>query len=378
MNILLVNTLYYPYKVGGAEVSVKLLAEGLVNKGHKVTVASMHDGKKTRVEIINGVNVIYLPYKNKYWQFDGVKHNAVSRLVWHIIDCYNLKYYKVFSELISEINPDIVHTNNLSGLSVSVWKAAKKKGCKIVHTSRDYYLLHPNCKLYKNGKDISIHSFAAKSWSWVKKIHSKKVDYYVGISDFIKNLHMEAGFFQNAKVTTIYNAVDFNDETINNLKIKPDKPQNIGFIGRLTKEKGFDIFCKLAGRNKDKKFIAAGEFDHESGSLIKDAKDNNVQLLGYCPVDKFMQLSDVIVLPIIWHEPFGRVVVESIVAGKSVLTNRVGGIGELATLLPNIFFFEDTQKIDDIPSPVKPDTRQLKIFSAEYVTNEYLKVYEGI
>ncbi len=38
--------------------------------------------------------------------------------------------------------------------------------------------------------------------------------------------------------------------------------KRLGFIGRLTYEKGFDQFCKLAQLNKNKKsFIAAGEFD---------------------------------------------------------------------------------------------------------------------
>lgn len=378
MNILLVNTLYYPYKVGGAEVSVKLLAEGLADNGHQVTVISTHESQKKEIKIINNVKVIYLPYANKYWQFDGMKHGLISKFLWHFKDCFNRTYKKIFEEIIVELKPDIVHTNNLSGISVSVWNVAKKNKCKIVHTSRDYYLLHPNCKLYKNGKHMSVHSLNSKIWSFIKKFNSRKVDAYVGISDFIRDLHIEAGFFKNAQRVTVYNAVDYDEEQIKNLEIKTEKPQIIGFIGRLTKEKGFDIFCALAGKNKDKKFIAAGEFDHESVDLKSVAHENNVKLLGYCSVSEFMNLSDVVVLPIKWHEPFGRVVVESIVAGKSVLTNRVGGVAELAKLLPNIYFFENTEGIDKIPTPQKPDIKELLVFSKEYVTSEYLKIYKGI
>ncbi|WP_085332321.1 glycosyltransferase, partial [Klebsiella pneumoniae] len=150
---------------------------------------------------------------------------------------------------------------------------------------------------------------------------------------------------------TIYNSVKSN--VILDLTAANDK--RLGFIGRLTYEKGFDQFCKLAQLNKTKKFIAAGEFDKNSASLKQLALDSNVELLGYCPVDDFMQKVDIIVLPIKWQEPFGRVVVEAIFAGKVVLTNRVGGITELSRILPNIYFLEDIQDIDSIPFPVEID-----------------------
>lgn len=43
MKILIVNTIYAPFKVGGAEVSVQLLAEELVKNGHSVLVVTLHD-----------------------------------------------------------------------------------------------------------------------------------------------------------------------------------------------------------------------------------------------------------------------------------------------------------------------------------------------
>ncbi|HCA5778275.1 TPA: glycosyl transferase family 1, partial [Klebsiella pneumoniae] len=46
MNIVLFNTLYYPYRIGGAEVSVQILAEELVAKGNNVTVVSLSEGLK--------------------------------------------------------------------------------------------------------------------------------------------------------------------------------------------------------------------------------------------------------------------------------------------------------------------------------------------
>ncbi len=48
MKIIIVNSLYYPYKFGGAEVSVQLLAEGLVARGITVKVITLNNKKGNR------------------------------------------------------------------------------------------------------------------------------------------------------------------------------------------------------------------------------------------------------------------------------------------------------------------------------------------
>ena len=183
MNILLVNTLYYPYKVGGAEISVQLLAESLVEKGHSVTVVSIHEQNERKDAEHNGVKIIYLPYSNIYWGLSLTKKSPLSKILWHLIDLYNIKIAREFEKIILDIKPEIVHTNNLSGISCAVWQKAKKNKSRVIHTSRDYYLIHPNCKLYKNGLEMSVKSIPVAFWSFSKKMLGKNVDAYVGISD---------------------------------------------------------------------------------------------------------------------------------------------------------------------------------------------------
>lgn len=58
MKILIVNTWYYPNLMGGAEHSVKLLAEGLVKSGNEVAIFCI-DNRESGIkkQIINGVTV---------------------------------------------------------------------------------------------------------------------------------------------------------------------------------------------------------------------------------------------------------------------------------------------------------------------------------
>lgn len=346
MKILIVNTLYHPYKVGGAEVSVQLLAEGLVAKGNTVRVVSLHDKETTKMDVVNGVEVSYLPLFNKYWPYSNYMPTKIEKMIWHLVDTYNIVMAKKVEREILQFQPDVVHTNNLAGFSVAVWDVVKKHNIKLVHTSRDYYLFHPNCTLFKNEKIQNTNSIEVKFYSLIKKISSRKVDYFVGVSDFIKNIHIENGFFNSEKSHFIYNAIKPHEKTSYSAGKK-----KIGFIGRLTIDKGFDDFCELAARYKNEyDFFAAGKFSNsmEDEYLKKIAQENNITLLGYIDFKEFISLIDAVVLPVKWNEPFGRVVVECAMAGVNVYTNKMGGVSELFNYFNNIseFDFDSILKVD--------------------------------
>lgn len=377
MNIMLVNTIYSPYKVGGAEVSVQLLAEELEKKGNNVTVLALHYEKQRKVSIINNVTVVYLPLKNLYWPFDGKQHSKIKKLFWHIIDNYNPLMARSVANELDNFKPDVVHTNNISGFSVAIWGKIKSRGIKLIHTSRDYYLFHPNSTMYGENGDLAVDKPAVKFWSFVKKIKSEHVDVYVGISEFIKDFHVENGFFSRAKKKYIYNSVDIIE-----FEKKESPSCRVGFIGRLTKDKGFDDFCyyvrELKKNNSDIKAFAAGRFNSGSDSqeLKALAENCSVNLLGFVSLDTFLSSVDVVVLPVKWREPFGRVVVESVLAKKIVLTNSVGGITELAKILPNIHIIDDNTPIvlDKLVYKMVAN-EAIAIFNPEKIAIKYFEAY---
>ena len=374
MKILIVNTIYSPFKVGGAEVSVQLLAEELVMKGHSVKVVTLHDENKRSVSNINGVDVCYLPLKNIYWPFNtsAGKKSTLQKILWHVIDNYNPAMATLFSKELENFKPDVVHTNNICGFSVAIWKEVRKRGIKLVHTSRDYYLLHPSSTLYANNKNISTSTLSVKVWSFLKRIASKNVDAYVGISDFIKTFHIENKFFPTSQACYIYNAVNKPE-----YNLKESEVTRFGFIGRLTKDKGFDDYCALASRNPGAEYYAAGRFsnDNEGEELKKMALESKVNLLGFVTVENFLSQIDVAFLPVKWREPFGRVIVECVLAEKIVMTNAVGGITELGKLLPNVYFIEKGK--EEVVTSIlnKITDEQGAIFSQNRITSEYISVY---
>ncbi|HCQ7676753.1 TPA: glycosyltransferase family 4 protein, partial [Escherichia coli] len=333
MKVAIINTLYYPYRLGGAEVSVQVLAESLVKRNVEVIVLTLHEGNTLKIDTFNGVKIYYLPLLNCYWPYNSNEHSKIHRLQWHIKDLYNKQMVKLVSSILQDLRPDIVHTNNLSGFSVGVWRVLRKMNIPTVHTTRDYYLFHPNSTLFKNGKNIDPTNFFVRLNVFYKKYMSKDVNAFIGISKYISDFHYKFGFANKGLHGYVYNPV--MEPKVTNSNTDRDKI-TIGYIGRLTSDKGFDDYINIAQKYQNCKFLAAGKPDasEESRDLLKKAKKSSVEILGYIPVEEFLNKVDAVLLPIKWNEPFGRVVVESALAYKPVYTNYVGGITEISSFFP--------------------------------------------
>src|SRR5210317_2202011 len=125
MKIFIINTLYEPNIIGGAERSVQILAEELVRCGNNVTVATLNPDKGILTRHINGVKVIYIGLKNIYWPYQKNKPK-ILRPLWHAIDSHNPLMASLIGELLLKEKPDVVHTNNIRGFTVATWKVIKK------------------------------------------------------------------------------------------------------------------------------------------------------------------------------------------------------------------------------------------------------------
>ncbi|MCL9781310.1 glycosyltransferase family 4 protein [Vibrio sp. S4M6] len=380
MKVMIVNTLYSPYKVGGAEVSTQLLAETLVEKGHQVRVVTLTKENKRTQSVINGVEVAYLPLKNLYWPFSANTEPAWKRLCWHLLDLYNPFMVKQVEKELQEFRPEIVHTSNLAGFSVAVWSMVKRYSLPLIHTMRDYYLFHPNCTLFKGGKDIPIVAKSVQCWSWLKRRFSKHVDVAIGISHYISDLHQSGGMFSSAEHKVIYNPVPAPQVKLNSIK-----PLSVGIIGRLTTEKGFDEFCDIAERysRKNIRFVAAGRFANGLlGEALKSrAEKADIELLGFVPLESFLAEVDVVILPVKWEEPFGRTVVECALAGKQVFASAKGGITELIPYFSNVQNISELERYlegldeDSLVPLTEVSQSERSNFSLSNIADQYIDSY---
>jgi glycosyltransferase involved in cell wall biosynthesis len=357
MKVLLLNTLYYPYSYGGAEKSVQTLAENLVLSGEEVQVITL--GENNKRYDLNGVGIWSIKIKNKYWPFSENEKSRVDKFFWHLKDVRNKSYVEDLNKIIQGFGPDIIHTNNLSGFSPHVWSIAKKQNIKIVHTLRDYYLQCPSATKFKNNKICTNTCIDCYYLSIIKKKASQNVDCVVGISDFILKDHIREGYFSNSQQEVIYNGFEIEIRENKQKDMIDNKKIIFGFIGQINTSKGIEVliesFNNLLEFENWSLVIAGRINDNYKNKLLKICKSDRIKFIGFTDPEKFYKKIHVVIVPSVWNEPFGRVVIEAAIKGKIILGSETGGIPELLINNKDFIF--------------KPNSKELTITLKSFLNN---------
>lgn len=386
MRIVIVCTLYPPYILGGAERSTALLAEGLLEQGHDVFVITT--GPEDEQVKINGINIYRLKNRNIYWRYPQRDKPLLKKAIWHLLDIYNVFYQKSLKRIFTFIHPDIVHTGNLCGLSCCVWTVARSMNIPIVHTLRDYYLLCPQQTMLRGNKPCDTQCFVCNKYSFVKKAISEKVTAVVGISNFILSLHKKYGYFKNAK----YNCVIPNSVKQENIINYCHKNKDVGYIGRLSPEKGIEFMInafRMSNNESNAKLKIAGTGNKKYEDYLKQKyNDKNIIFLGQCNQSDFFNNISLLVVPSLWNEPFGRVVIEAYSHHIPVFMSNNGGLKELAETGLSLSFSTDSSEDlillfnkyfqDKILFNYDLFENAVLKYNQHKVTEDYIKLYRTI
>ena len=133
--VLLVNAHGADEFSGGAERYVAQLADGLGARGFDIEILSAfpsHDRGRP-------VTVLH----DSDW-----RASQARRIRNHLGDVLSVPTRKL-DELVAQARPDLMHTNNLPGISTAIWRVAQRHGVPVVHTLHDYHLLCPRVTLLR-------------------------------------------------------------------------------------------------------------------------------------------------------------------------------------------------------------------------------------
>jgi glycosyltransferase involved in cell wall biosynthesis len=344
VKILIANTLYFPDEPGGAEVSTRLLAEGLVKAGLDVCVVCATGTGVDRVEVVNGVKVHRLRSVNLYWPHQRQKRGRVAKLLWHAIDLHNVMMARKLHSIIEQETPDVISTSNLSCLSIDIWRLANNAGVPIVHTVRDYYLMCPNALMYTHGKACTRQCGVCSVYAIPKRTASSRVSVAVGVSRFALQKHLESGYFPQAEHTAvIHNCAEPFEGSGPPPRTRRYEggPVRLGVLGRVSPDKGLELLLEqlLADDTLQWTLAVGGTGDANYLRSIKAKYDDpRVEYLGYVKSSEFYGMIDVLVVPSIWNEPFGRVTVEAYSHGVPVVAADTGGLPEVVEPRTNLVF----------------------------------------
>jgi glycosyltransferase involved in cell wall biosynthesis len=108
------------------------------------------------------------------------------------------------------------------------------------------------------------------------------------------------------------------------------------FLGRLSQEKGVDLLLRAWAKvkNKNRRLVIAGTGPEESflKKLASDLNLANVVFTGFLNKEQQVSLwsnSSALVVPSIWDEPFGMVVLEAWAKERPVVAYAKGALPEL-------------------------------------------------
>ena len=346
MRLLFVSEYFTPKEMGGGEINLRLLAKKLAKEGVEVSILTSYFTGLKKVEEIDGIKV----YRTLTTGDDpsSVKSNITRSLIFpHSI-------VKEIKKLTKKQSFDAIHFIGLSILAaprlnflkiplfstIESYPALCPKGDRIFHAKKE-------CKLKCSfSRFVVCQRYSAEIGKMRNKIYLKYNPLFltylfwyhkklqnslrfcklIAISEYIQKILLQHG--QESAV--IPNAVEIKKFQLVKDKRKSKKGK-ILYLGSLTKYKGPQVLLEaMKGLNYSCNLYGEGPLKSQLLDVInKNNLDANIH--PFVPYEKVPQLysdTDLVVFPSIWPEPFGRIAIEGMAAGRPVIGSRIGGIAE--------------------------------------------------
>jgi glycosyltransferase involved in cell wall biosynthesis len=139
------------------------------------------------------------------------------------------------------------------------------------------------------------------------------------------------------------------------------------FVGRLVEEKGISVLVKSIKQVKGKSILLiAGDGPLRDEVAIEAQKSDKIRFVGKLTGEelvKYYNLADVLIIPSIHDEGFGRVILESLAVGTPVLGSDRGSIPEAMDNTVGKLFKVSAQSIKKEIAYLKNHPDVLKKFS---------------
>ncbi len=350
MKIVQLSTLWErtpPTKYGGLELVVSNLTEELVARGHEVTLFATGDSKTNAL--------LKATYPRPLYR-EGVPWTSMDDSLQMVSTA--IRYAK-------EWGADVIH-NHQSHRSLAMMSLAETPVVNTIHGTLNQAQLAPDrirtFRAYRNQNFISISNY--------QRQHARYLHW----------------------IRTVYNGIDVSRFPI---KEKP-KADYLFWIGRFSQTKGTHLAIDYAAKFGMKLLMAAkydqlapkdvAYFEAEIKPRLKGGKAEWVGEVGHAEKARLYADAYATLMPILWDEPFGLVVTESMACGTPVIAFKRGAMPELITSGKTGFLVPERDEkaflkaLDAVPSIDRKACRRRveRKFSVAAMADGYLAAYDQV
>jgi rhamnosyl/mannosyltransferase len=298
VKILHLGKYYYPF-TGGIETVTRDICEGMVSKGHEVTVLCSNDKNRTEKTTINGVDVIYS-----------------SRLLTFLSQPINLFLAFTLASIVKKFDVVHVHSPNPFAELLALFIP---KNIKVVTTHH---------------ADVTRQKAFLLFYKHLYKAFLKRCDkIYVATENHIKYSSFLPEFESKCEIIpfTINEKRFETSDYANKLKesIKLEHGPYCLFVGRLVSYKGLDYLIDAAKSIKGNIVLVGGGPDRDRlEQRLFDERIENVKILGKVMDDDYFaalyHAANFMILPSITKaENFGVVQLEAMYCRKPMITTNI-------------------------------------------------------
>lgn len=334
MRILMACAAFPPFIDGGGPISAMIVAKLLLAAGHDLTVVNVAGEDKH--ETYDGVPVHRLRSLNIDWNY-RLPRAGWKKAIWHALENFNPRAFVVMRREIRRLRPDIVLTDSIENINVATWAAAKSCGVPVAHILRSTFLLCWKGSMWRGNDNCGRACASCQATSYGKKLSSRFVDAVVGETDFIIGRHTEHGYFPNATTHVVPGAITPVPGARPRTAQPTERPLRIGFMGVHDPVKGLDTLAAAAHRliGQPVEFLIAGTGQSDYAKALPERfPAQNTRFLGWTRPEDLLPQVDVLAVPSLFREPFGRVVIEAFAHAIPVIGAKSGGIPE--TIQPGV------------------------------------------
>lgn len=315
------------------------------------------------------------------------------------------KYYfekrniSVLKKFVEKVKPEVVHFHTIMGVPIEFLEFLRHCGIRTVYTTHDFYGLCPKmlknnpkkalriskcsyncfmCNIGPSYKKIIImqsHLYQyLKESRLIREIRSKNKSkvinnsvtniklndeqvnmryelrkYYLKMFKMIDIFHFNSSvsreyfkkFLPQAKGKVIPITHSDLKDNRNRIIHHFNKPMHLGYIGPYDRKKGFFLYTKVLQKDPNN-FIADFYGDDVYRKIFGNKKFINHGIISNKNITKQYKKLDLLVVPSLWYETFGYVILEAILQGTPCLvSNNVGS----KDLLPNNWIFRSKEEL---------------------------------